>query len=79
MSQSHNRYLIILILGARVLERPIRKLFAKLPQNAKLAKVEHWLLLALDCIRQIGIIGSLVRTTQIQLIRQRPSGSCLIG
>ncbi|HMH12509.1 MAG TPA: lysylphosphatidylglycerol synthase transmembrane domain-containing protein [Edaphobacter sp.] len=60
--------LLILILGARVLEKPIRKLFAKLPQNPRLAKVEHWLLLALDCIRQIGIIGSLLLLLQSAII-----------
>lgn len=50
--------LLILVFGARTLEAPIRKAFAK-TSNAKLAKVEHWLLLALDCIRQIGILGTL--------------------
>ena len=50
--------LLILVFGARTLEAPIRKAFAK-TQNEKLAKVEHWLLLALECIRQIGIVGTL--------------------
>ena len=50
--------LLILVFGARTLEMPIKRAFAK-TQNAKLAKVEHWLLLALDCIRQIGIAGTL--------------------
>jgi uncharacterized membrane protein YbhN (UPF0104 family) len=47
--------LIVMIVGARALERPIKALFAKLP--AKLGKIEHWLLLALDAVRQIGIVG----------------------
>jgi uncharacterized membrane protein YbhN (UPF0104 family) len=47
--------LIVMIVGARALVRPIKALFAKLP--AKLGKIEHWLLLALDAIRQIGIVG----------------------
>jgi uncharacterized protein (TIRG00374 family) len=51
--------LLMLVFGARTLEGPVRKLFAR-TQNAKLAKVEHWLLLALDCIRQIGVAGTLM-------------------
>ena len=47
--------LILLTAGARILERPVRALFAKLP--AKLGKVEHWLLLAMEAVRQIGILG----------------------
>ncbi len=47
--------LIILIAGARTLERPIKAVFARLP--AKLSKIEHWLLLALDAVRQIGFVG----------------------
>ena len=38
--------------------RRCKRLFAR-TKNAKLAKVEHWLLLALDCIRQIGVAGTL--------------------
>lgn len=47
--------LIVMVAGARALVRPIQALFRKLP--AKLGKVEHWLLLALDAIRQIGFVG----------------------
>jgi uncharacterized protein (TIRG00374 family) len=47
--------LIVMVAGARALVRPIQALFRKLP--AKLGKVEHWLLLALDAIRQIGFMG----------------------
>ena len=50
--------LLVLVFGARTLEPAIRRTFANL-RNEKLAKVEHWLLLALDCIRQIGIAGTL--------------------
>ena len=49
---------LVLVFGARTLEAPIKRLFAK-TQNAKLAKVEHWIVLALDCIRQIGVAGTL--------------------
>ncbi|HZY61366.1 MAG TPA: lysylphosphatidylglycerol synthase transmembrane domain-containing protein [Edaphobacter sp.] len=51
--------LLVLLLGARTLEPLLRRLFQN-TQNAKIKKIEHWLLLALDCIRQIGIAGSLL-------------------
>lgn len=47
--------LIVMVVGSRALVRPIKSLFAKLP--VRLGKMEHWLLLALDAIRQIGILG----------------------
>ena len=50
--------LLIMVFGARTLEPAVRRAFAR-TSNAKLAKVEHWLVLALDCIRQIGIVGTL--------------------
>lgn len=52
--------LLVLLLGARTLEPVLRRLFLKLPDKPLLKKVEHWILLALDCIRQIGITGSLL-------------------
>ncbi len=51
--------LLVMVFGARTLEAPIKRAFAK-TRNVRLAKVEHWLLLALDCIRQIGIAGTLL-------------------
>ena len=60
--------LLVLLLGARTLEPALRRLFARLPQNPRLAKVEHWVLLALDCIRQIGIFGSLLLLVQSAVI-----------
>ncbi|MCU1322906.1 MAG: hypothetical protein JWM43_2555 [Acidobacteriaceae bacterium] len=56
--------LLVLLVGARALEAGFRKLFARLPQNAKLAKIENWLLLAVGCIRQIGVAGSLLLLVQ---------------
>lgn len=50
--------LLIMVFGAQTLEPLIERAFAN-TQNAVLAKLEHWLVLALDCIRQIGILGSL--------------------
>ncbi|MEO8735062.1 MAG: lysylphosphatidylglycerol synthase transmembrane domain-containing protein [Edaphobacter sp.] len=52
--------LLVLLFGARTLGPVLRRIFARLPQNPKLKKIEHWLFLALDCIRQIGIFGSLL-------------------
>ena len=60
--------LLALLLGARTLEGPIRTVFRRLPQKPILAKVEHWLLLALDCIRQIGLAGSLLLLLQTVII-----------
>jgi len=51
--------LLVMVFGARTLEAPILRGFAK-TQNARLKKVEHWLLLALDCVRQIGVGGTLM-------------------
>jgi uncharacterized membrane protein YbhN (UPF0104 family) len=58
--------LLIILLGARTLEPIIRRFFARLHKGrpSKLHKIEHWLLLALDCIRQIGIAGSLLLLIQ---------------
>jgi glycosyltransferase 2 family protein len=49
---------LVLTFGARTLEAPVKRLFAR-TRNEKLAKVEHWILLAMDCIRQIGVAGTL--------------------
>ena len=51
--------LLIMVFGAHTLEAPIRRAFAR-TKNAQLAKVEHWLVLALECIRQIGVAGTLM-------------------
>lgn len=64
--------LLILLLGARMLEPVIQRFFARFHkdpgQTSKLHKIEHWLLLALDCIRQIGIAGSLLLLLQSCII-----------
>ena len=60
--------LLVVILGARVLEPIIRRFFAQRHKNSeqtsKLQKIEHWLLLALHSIRQIGIAGSFLLLIQ---------------
>jgi hypothetical protein len=51
--------LVLFMLGAAHLEAPLRRIFAKLPANKLIQKVEHWLLLAVDTLRQQGIAGNL--------------------
>jgi glycosyltransferase 2 family protein len=51
--------LLVMVFGARTLEAPIRKVFAK-TESGLLKKIEHWLLLALECVRQIGVLGTLM-------------------
>ena len=60
--------LIALLLGARLLQAPLNRLFRALPQKPALQKVEHWLTLALECIRQIGILGSILLLAQSVVI-----------
>ena len=52
--------LLVLMFGAGQLEAPARKIFASLPPNRLIAKVEHWLLLAIGTLRQMGIRGNIV-------------------
>jgi len=51
--------LLVMVFGARAIEPLLEKIFAG-TQNKLLKKLEHWLLLAVDCMRQIGIVGSLM-------------------
>jgi len=51
--------LLVMVFGARKLQEPLRRLFAR-TQNAMLGKLEHWVLLALECVRQIGVPGTLM-------------------
>jgi hypothetical protein len=56
--------LLVLLLGARPLQAPVQRLFARLPQNTKLAKIEHWITLALDATGRLGVTGSLLLLLQ---------------
>ena len=60
--------LLVLLLGARMLQPKIAALFKRLPKNAKLEKIEHWILLALDAVARIGIVGSLLLLVQSAII-----------
>jgi glycosyltransferase 2 family protein len=52
--------LLVLLVAARILQAPIQSLFARMPANPKLAKIEHWITLALDATGRLGITGSLL-------------------
>jgi uncharacterized membrane protein YbhN (UPF0104 family) len=56
--------LLVLLVGARTLQPPVQRLFARLPANPKLAKVEHWITLALDATGRLGVTGSLLLLLQ---------------
>ena len=51
--------LLVMVFGAKTLEPVIERAFAG-TKNATLRKLEHWLVLALECIRQIGALGTLL-------------------
>jgi uncharacterized membrane protein YbhN (UPF0104 family) len=60
--------LIALIFGARPMKAPLESFFAKHSGDAKIAKVEHWIMLALDCLLEIGIAGSMLLLLQSAVI-----------
>jgi len=60
--------ILILLLGARSLSEPLSRLFARFPKQKLLVKLEHWILLALDCIRQIGLRGTLFLLLETVLV-----------
>jgi len=60
--------LFVLLIGARSLQAPIQRLFARLPTNSKFAKIEHWITLALDATGRLGVAGSLLLLFQTVII-----------
>src|SRR5271154_5401769 len=60
--------LLILLVAARSLQPRIQRLFTGLPANPKLAKVEHWITLALDATGRLGVSGSLLLLLQTVII-----------
>jgi hypothetical protein len=60
--------ILVLLLGARALAEPLSRLFTKLPKRKLLEKLEHWILLALDCIRQIGLLGTVFLLIETVLV-----------
>jgi len=55
--------LFVMLLGARLLESPIRKLFSAFPRTpllqTRLSKLENWLVMGLHTIADIGIVTTL--------------------
>jgi uncharacterized protein (TIRG00374 family) len=51
--------LLVMVFGANALDAQIKRFSAK-TQNAIVKKIEHWLTLALGCMQQIGVAGSLM-------------------
>lgn len=60
--------LLVLLLGARFLQPKLASLFQRFSANKKLAKLEHWVMLALDAVARIGITGSLLLLVQSAVI-----------
>jgi hypothetical protein len=60
--------LLVLLVAARPLQAPIQRLFTRLPANPKLAKVEHWITLALDATGRLGVVESLLLLIQTIVI-----------
>lgn len=60
--------LLVLMFGARSLRGPAKKVFAALPQTSLLQKLEHWLLLAIDTLEQMGFAGNVLLLIQSVVI-----------
>lgn len=60
--------LLVMLLGARALQPRLAALFQRFGKNPKLAKIEHWIMLALDAVARIGIPGSLLLLAQSAVI-----------
>jgi hypothetical protein len=60
--------LLVLMFGAGKLEAPVRRLFAALPAHGLVQKLEHWLLLAIETLRQMGTSGNLLLLLQSAVI-----------
>jgi uncharacterized protein (TIRG00374 family) len=51
--------LLVLVFGARQIHAPVQRLAAT-SKSPLVAKIEHWLALAVECIENIGIAGTLL-------------------
>jgi uncharacterized protein (TIRG00374 family) len=60
--------LLVLMFGAAYVEEPLRRFFASLPGSKLVRKAEHWFLLAIDTMRQLGVAGSLTLLVQSLII-----------
>jgi uncharacterized protein (TIRG00374 family) len=60
--------LLVLLFGARLLLPRLQSLFQRFPGNAKVAKLEHWVVLALDATARLGVAGSVVLLVQTAVV-----------
>jgi uncharacterized membrane protein YbhN (UPF0104 family) len=60
--------LLVLLVGARTLQPIVQRFFKRLPENPKLAKIEHWITLALDATGRLGVTGSLLLLAESAVI-----------
>lgn len=60
--------LLVMLLGARALQPRLEMIFQRFGKNSKLAKVEHWVMLALNAVARIGVAGSLLLLVQSAII-----------
>ncbi len=51
--------LLVMVFGAKTLQVPLQSFFHR-AKNQSMRKLEHWLMLALACISDIGILGTLL-------------------
>lgn len=51
--------LLVLVFGAHTLQQPLQRFSAR-SENKIVKKLEHWLLLAMECIEHIGVGGTLL-------------------
>jgi glycosyltransferase 2 family protein len=60
--------LLVLLFGARLLLPRLTAIFQRFPGNAKVAKLEHWVVLAFDATARIGVVGSVVLLVQSAVV-----------
>ncbi len=60
--------LLVLLVASRTLQPIVQRIFTRLPPNPKLAKLEHWITLALEATGRLGITGSLLLLLQSAII-----------
>lgn len=60
--------LLVLLLGARLLQPKLPAIFKRLPSHGLMVKTEHWITLALNATARLGIAGSLLLLVQSAVI-----------
>ena len=60
--------LLVLLLGARLLQPKLPAIFKRFPAHGVTVKLEHWITLALDATARLGIAGSLLLLVQSAVI-----------